>query len=338
MMVSTTTQLLRKALRACGMPAAVGASAVVFSLLSWGSRADQHPNSNLRAGSPTAASDPTVELAASQVNAIQIEPVGTYRFDAERDGVGNIDFDEDLAIVQAESTLVGAAATLELSSKALARLKGLYEANGGVPQKELEQAISDHETAEGALEAARDAVRVLGKTDAEIDRMVATRRVEAPHSSRRWMVANITESDTPFVRVGQDVTAEVLAYPGRTFHGKVSKVYATLDPNTHRTRIRCSIADPAQELRAGMLADFTIRVQDPIEAIALPADAVVREGDGSMTAWVTTDRHVFRQRTLTVGLRQSGHVQILAGLERGDLVVSAGGVFLSNLLQASPAD
>ena len=45
-------------------------------------------------------------------------------------------------------------------------------------QKELEQATSDQQTAEGALKAARDAVRVFGKTDAEIDQMIAARRID----------------------------------------------------------------------------------------------------------------------------------------------------------------
>jgi cobalt-zinc-cadmium efflux system membrane fusion protein len=87
-----------------------------------------------------------------------------------------------------------------------------------------------------------------------------------------------------------------------------------------------------------MLADFAIRVQDPVEATAIPTDAVVREGDGTMTAWVTTDRHRFRQKVIAPGRRQDGRVQILAGLERGERVVTEGAVFLSNLLQAPPTD
>jgi membrane fusion protein, heavy metal efflux system len=66
-------------------------------------------------------------------------------------------------LIQAESTLIGAAATFDLTSKELARAKGLYGTNG-VSEREMEQATSDQQTAEGALKAARDAVRVFGKT------------------------------------------------------------------------------------------------------------------------------------------------------------------------------
>jgi len=65
---------------------------------------------------------------------------------------------------------------------------------------------------------------------------------------------------------------------------------------------------------------------------------VVREGDGTLTVWVTLDHRHFKQRIVRTGLQQDGRVQILDGLARGELVVTEGAVFLSNLLQAPPAD
>ena len=80
-------------------------------------------------------------------------------------------------LIQAESTLIGAAATFDLTGKELARAKGLSGTNG-VSVRELEQATSDQQTAEGALKAARDAVLVFGKTDSEIDQMIASRKID----------------------------------------------------------------------------------------------------------------------------------------------------------------
>ena len=65
-------------------------------------------------------------------------------------------------LIQAESTLIGAAATFDLTSKELARAKDLNGTNG-VSERELEQATSDEQSAQGALRAARDAVLVFGK-------------------------------------------------------------------------------------------------------------------------------------------------------------------------------
>jgi cobalt-zinc-cadmium efflux system membrane fusion protein len=348
-------------------------------------------------------SEAALDLSPSQLNSIKIEPVGSYLFPVEKEAVGNIDYDEDLSVqvfpayqgtiiqalgelgaqvqkdqplytikspdlIQAESTLIGAAATFVLTNKELARVQGL----GGIAEREKEQATSDQQTAEGALKAARDAVRVFGKTDAEIDQMIASRKIDpalvvrspipgkitsknaqpgflvqpgnlpAPYAvadvSIKWMLANVMESEIPLFHLGQPVQVRVISYPDRVFKGKVSKIYETVDPNTHRVTIRSEIADPNDELRPGMLANFVIRVHDPVEATALPANGVVRESDGTMTAWVTTDRHRFVQRIIKTGLRKDDRVQILDGLQRGELVVADGAVFLSNMLQAPPSD
>jgi cobalt-zinc-cadmium efflux system membrane fusion protein len=279
----------------------------------------------------------SVTLDDAQLNSVKIEPVGRHLFTVEREAVGSIDFDEDVPVVQAESALVGAAAALDVANKELARAKVLYASNVGVSQKELDQAVSDQKTTEGALKAAREAVRDLGKTDAEIDQMIATGRIE-PEIVSRVAVANVAESDTPLIRVGQPVKIKVMTYPGRVFEGKIYKVYAVVDPNTHRTKIRAKISDPGNELRPGMLASVMIRVQEPLDAVAIPVSGVVREGDGTMTVWVTTDRHQFLQRTVKLGLQKDGWDQIVEGLKPGELAVTEGGIFLSNMLEAPPTD
>ena len=351
-------------------------------------------------------SESTLELSSSQLNAIKIEPVGTSLFPVEKEAVGSISFMDDLSVqvfpsfqgkiikslvelgdevrkgqplytiespdlIQAESILIGAAATLDLTNKELARAKDLNATNG-VSERELEQATSDQQIADGALKAARDAVRVFGKSDSEIDQMIASHKIDpalvvpspisgqvtsfngppgllvqpgnppAPYSvanvAIKWMLADVIESDIPLFHVGQPVAVQVAAYTNREFRGKISKIYASVDSNTHRATIRSEIADPKNELRPGMLANFVIRVHGPIEAIAIPANGVVREPDGTLTAWVTTDRHRFSQRTIKTGLRNEGQVQIFEGLQRGELVVTDGAVFLSNMLEAPPTD
>ena len=239
--------------------------------------------------------------------------------------------------VQAESTLIGAAATFEVTNKELARAKTLSETNG-IAQKELEQAASDQQTAQAALKAARDAVRALGETDTDIDRMVTEGKIESVPAMHKWAVANVLESDSRLIQVGQPVEVRVTAYPDRIFSCKISKIYATVDPNTHREEVRCEIDDRNDQLRVGMLANFNVRIKNSVEAIAIPANGVVREGDGTMTSWVTTDRHHFTQRVIKTGLQEGGEVQILGGLRRGELIVTDGAIFLDNMLQAPPSD
>ena len=83
---------------------------------------------------------------------------------------------------------------------------------------------------------------------------------------------------------------------------------------------------------------FVIRVQEPVESVAIPMNGVVRKGDGTMAAWVTTDRRRFSQRIIKIGLQRDGQYQVLEGLQRGELAVTEGAVFLSNMLDAPPTD
>src|SRR6516165_1382342 len=95
-------------------------------------------------GTPANAAK-ALELSDEQRAALRIELVRAYDFVVESEAVGAISFDEDPAIVQAESNLLGAAANLEMSRKELARLQSLGEANGIAP-KELEGAIAARQT------------------------------------------------------------------------------------------------------------------------------------------------------------------------------------------------
>ena len=87
-----------------------------------------------------------------------------------------------------------------------------------------------------------------------------------------------------------------------------------------------------------MFANILIQVQEPVEAVAIPENGVVRNGDGSMAAWVTADRHHFVQRIIRVGMQKDGIYQVLEGLKAGEQAVTDGAVFLSNILYAPPDD
>jgi cobalt-zinc-cadmium efflux system membrane fusion protein len=146
------------------------------------------------------------------------------------------------------------------------------------------------------------------------------------------MLANVAENDSPAFRVGQEVKVRLGAFPGRVFDGKITTIGASVDPNTRRVLVRSEIKDPQHELRSGMFANFVIEVAPPVRSPAVPADGVVREGDGTMTVWVTADRRRFTKRTVKIGEQRDGYRQILEGVQIGELVATEGALFLSNAL------
>jgi cobalt-zinc-cadmium efflux system membrane fusion protein len=351
------------------------------------------------------AGEPTIDLSEKQAASLKIGPVASREFALLKTAVGTIDFNENLLVqvfsqyqgkilkafynigdevqagkslftidspdlLQAESALLAAAGVLELQKRVLGRALNLLKA-GGSAQKDVDQATSDQQTAEGNFKAAKDAVRIFGKSEAEVDKILGDRMLEstlvvpspisgrivarnaapgfltqpgvapAPYTvadlSTMWMLANVIETDAPAYKLGQEVEVRVPAYPDKIFKGHVTALGAMIDPNTHRQLVRSEIDDPEHLLRSGMFASFVIRVGDPVRSLAVPAEGVVREGDGTMTVWVTKDSRHFEKRTVKVGLQQDGWTQIREGLSPEDTVVTEGAVFLSNKLALGEA-
>ncbi|MBV8466328.1 MAG: efflux RND transporter periplasmic adaptor subunit, partial [Burkholderiales bacterium] len=180
-------------------------------------------------------------------------------------------------LLNAESTLISTAGVEKLTHSALERARGMRETQA-MAEKDFEQAVSDNQTAEANYHAARDAVRIFGKSDTEMDAIVASHKTNgvlaitspingrvtarnaadgllvqpgnapAPFSvadiSSLWMVANVSESDLPQLALGQKVSVKVAAYPGKTFAGVLSNVGAAIDPSTHRVAVHADLADP----------------------------------------------------------------------------------------------
>jgi hypothetical protein len=146
-------------------------------------------------------------------------------------------------------------------------------------------------------------------------------------------------SKTPGVVDGHPVHART-AFFGKTeaeidriiVQRKVDSTLVVKSPITGRVTART--AAPGLFVQPGKLpAPYT--VADLSKATAVPFAAVVWEGDGTMTVWVTTDRRRFVRRKVEIGLQRDGYDQILKGLNPGELIATEGAVFLSKMLAAS---
>jgi membrane fusion protein, heavy metal efflux system len=342
----------------------------------------------------------TVTLTEEQVKAVRVAAVAEHEFAPRHRTEGFIDFNQDRAVpvfspwqgrigrllakagddvkqgdvlftidspdlVTAESNLIAAAGVLQLTTRALERARAMFESQS-IAQKDLDQATSDQQTAQANLEAARAAVRIFGKSDVEIDRIVAGRttaaelRIASPISGRvtarnaapgqlvqpgnapapftvadistMWMVANVPEDELPQMRLAEPVEASLAAYPGRTFTGTISNIGAAVDPSTHRVTVRSEIRDPRHELRPQMLGTFVIQTGAAVRSPAVPMVGVVREGDGTMEVFVTPDARRFTRRAVKLGIQQDGLHQIVEGVAAGERVATDNALFLANEL------
>ena len=239
----------------------------------------------------------------------------------------------------------------------------LYLAKAGA-LKDWLQAQADATAARNALDAARNRLRILGTSDAEIaaieagaDRTgkAAETLVRAPIAgtvtqrqvglgqyltagaatpvytigdlSSVWLVANVRESDAPRVHVGQAVEVRALALPERSFHARIAWVAPALDPTTHRLPVRAEVDNRDGLLKPLMFASFHIDAGDEATAPAVPKRAVVYEGDEAHV-FVALDDGSIALRPIRTGRTSGDRIEVLAGLAAGEKVVSGGTLFI----------
>jgi len=277
--------------------------------------------------------------------------------------------------VQGQNDLVTAVAgvekaksKLELAKMSEKRQRELLAIRGGA-LKDLEQAQSDLVAAQGdlrsaeiALAAVRNRLRILGRTDEEIDHLEKVDRIGAEvvvpapiagtviqrkvglgqyinagatdpvytvgNLQTIWLIANVRESDAPKMKTGAAVEVTVLAYPGRVFNARLSYVAPALDPNTRRLPVRAQIYNPSRELLPEMFASFRIVAGETRLMPAVPQEAVVYEG-AQARVWVARpDQKSVITRPIEVGTTTNGLVEVRKGLAAGETVVASGTLFI----------
>jgi cobalt-zinc-cadmium efflux system membrane fusion protein len=145
--------------------------------------------------------------------------------------------------------------------------------------------------------------------------------------SKVWLVANVREDEAGRLRVGQPIEMHAAAFPDRTFKATLDYVAPMIDPATRRLPVRAVIANPDGALKPAMFANFVIKTGADQTAVAVPAAAVIYEGDEARV-WVAQRGQSLGLREIKTGRTSDGEVEVLSGLNPGDQVVVSGAIFI----------
>lgn len=137
-----------------------------------------------------------------------------------------------------------------------------------------------------------------------------------------WVLADIPEQDLGSVRIGQTAQVHFVAFPDRTFNGKVDFIYPTLNAGTRTGKVRIGLPNPGGQLRQDMYASVAIAVSDaaPMPVPVVPDSALIDSGTRQVVL-VAKGNGRFEPRTVRTGARGNGSVQILDGLSGDEEVV-----------------
>jgi Cu(I)/Ag(I) efflux system membrane fusion protein len=139
--------------------------------------------------------------------------------------------------------------------------------------------------------------------------------------SDMWLIAQVQEQDLGTVQPGQLARATFVAFPGRTFEGKVDFIYPSLSAETRTARVRIVLPNPDGALRASMYANVQINASSGgAPVLSVPNSAVLDSGT-RQAVLVARGEGRFEPRSVRLGVRGDDWVQVLDGIKPGDRVV-----------------
>jgi len=276
--------------------------------------------------------------------------------------------------ITAATGLNKARSALDLAQLQHKRAKDLFEGKAvplkDFQQAEatLIQAQNDLRSTETALEAARNKLRILGLTDDAISAFQEKGRINpettifAPIAgtvvqrkigpgqyvnsgasdpvfvigdlSTVWLTAFVRETEASTVVVGQELTFNLLALPGRTLTGRINYVAAAIDPATRRLMVRATVDNASGQLKPEMFATVTIYAPDDQPSVGVPKQALIYEGD-QVRVWVAHEDKSIELRQIKTGLTNGDLVEVHGNLKPGEQIVTKGSLFIDRAASGS---
>ena len=143
-----------------------------------------------------------------------------------------------------------------------------------------------------------------------------------------WVYVDIFEYEAPFVHVGQTAQMQLSYFPGRTYRGKVTYIYPTLDPKTRTIKVRFEFPNPGYELKPDMYADVKLNVDYGTQTL-VPSEAVLNSGTRQVVFIAKGDGY-FEPRDIKIGDQFDGQTVVLAGLKPGEKIVASGNFLIDS--------
>ncbi len=259
--------------------------------------------------------------------------------------------------------IVAARARVEVATRAAERATNLQRVRVG-SERAVEEAGAQLRVAEAELQAAQTRLRTYGASlEYAADADPAGVSLETPLTGTvvertatvgqwaevtdqllvivdleaLWLQAQVYERDMRFIELGQEVRIQVRAFPGEVFVGHVEQIAGQLDEATRSVAVRALLPNDDLRLRPGMFATARIlgtHAHDPRNLLTIPWSAV-QEMDGHHIVFVRPSEGMFEPRRVHTGERAAAFVEVLSGLQAGEVVVVDGSVLLKAQLLRS---
>ncbi|MGI9343477.1 MAG: efflux RND transporter periplasmic adaptor subunit [Gammaproteobacteria bacterium] len=239
----------------------------------------------------------------------------------------------ELSSEEESAQLAEARANLDEARRQLARLEDL-DARGIAATSDVDLARSAAEAAEARLNS------VIARLDDRLIRapfsgvlgfrevspgtmlMAGTAITTIDDVAQIKLDFTVPETVLGLMQPGGRIVARSASWDDREFEGTIRAVSSRVDPVTRAVVVRALMPNEDRALRPGMLLTVNV-VTEERDALMVPERVIVQVGDDAFV-YVVGDENVALRQTVTLGKRQAGNVEIVAGLAPGDRVIMQG--------------
>lgn len=146
--------------------------------------------------------------------------------------------------------------------------------------------------------------------------------------STLWAEAQVYTSQMSNINLGSIATVKIPDMDNMEINGRISFVNPEVKPSTRINLIRVTIPNKENLLKPGMPV-YVFFQNSKNQSITLPTDAVLRDGKMA-TIWLQVGKGKFLNKMVKTGLESDGKIEILSGIDNGDIVVTAGAYLLNS--------
>lgn len=147
-----------------------------------------------------------------------------------------------------------------------------------------------------------------------------------------WVNTNVFESDLAAIKIGDRATVRVVAYPGRSFEGRLFYIGDEVDRRTRTVLARIEVPNPDHLLKPGMFARTVIEGSGGSREVVVVPSSAVFDFQGGKIVFVAVGANRYQARAVQLGGETEEGAEILTGVGEGEPVVTSGGLALKGLL------
>ena len=144
------------------------------------------------------------------------------------------------------------------------------------------------------------------------------------------LLIGVSETDYSKVKKGDSVTVTADAIPGKTFYGKINRIYPTVDPATRTFTVEVKIDNSYRTLRPGMFARATVNFGSNNNVVIPDVAVVKQQGSGERFVYVLNEDNTVTYKKVVLGRRMGAEYEVLEGLQDGDKIVIGGQIRLKD--------